>query len=74
MQDLKGIRENSSWSGVHCGISTNQQQFITPKPNVPVSVSRRSMHTAPRQRWFGGGLMSPVMVITLRSEVTVTPC
>jgi len=31
MQDLKGIRENSSWSGVHSWHFHQLQQFITYK-------------------------------------------
>jgi len=39
MEDLEGIRENSSWSGVRRGISTNSNSSSPTKPNALVFVS-----------------------------------
>jgi len=64
MEDLEGIRENSSWSGVHSWHFHQPNSSSRTKPNALVSVSRRSMRTTRASNARSVVRWEPVMATT----------
>ncbi len=68
MEDLEGIRENSSWSGVHSWHFHQLQQFITSKAErAGIRVEKvDASHTSQRCSECGSLRWEPVMATTFR--------